>query len=464
MANRPRHRRFGNIRKRGSGRYQIRYPGPDGRIRAGPETYERKSDAERAMSLIEAQMISGEWADSDRSKIKLENYAAYWITQRAGLRPRTVDHYTWLCRKHINPYLGGVPLGRLSTPMIREWRAQLLRVGASVSMAAKAYRLLHAILATAVEEDKILARNPCRVRGAGTERAPERPILTVAQVFELAELAGRRPVGNIRRLQDGRLQAAIPAAWHMRTAAEVYPPGDRRTALWAMGKDGRADHDQDRRYRALVLLATFASLRWGEVTALRRCDLDLATGIVRVRSAYAERSTGELVLGPPKSRAARRIVGIPSSIIPAVREHLSLFVSPEAEALIFPGVKGGPLRRSNFNKMSAWPHAVRAIGAEGLHFHDLRHTGNHFAAASGASLKDLMARMGHDSERAAIIYQHEAQGADLAITSAIDAHIETAKASQGQHDGGSAVAQLKAANGPLMAHRDQQASDETGTP
>jgi len=47
---------------------------------------------------------------------------------------------------------------------------------------------------------------------------------------------------------------------------------------------------------------------------------------------------------------------------------------------------------------------------EGLHFHDLRHTGNHLAAASGASLKDLMAWMGHDSERAAIIYQRESRG------------------------------------------------------
>jgi integrase len=131
-----------------------------------------------------------------------------------------------------------------------------------------------------------------------------------------------------------------------------------------------------------------------------------------------------------------------------MREHLSLFVSPEAEALVFPGVKGGPLRRSNFNKMSAWPHAVRAIGAEGLHFHDLRHTGNHFAAASGASLKDLMARMGHDSERAAIIYQHEARGADLAITSAIDAHIETAKASQASPANG----RRKRNSRRLMAH------------
>jgi integrase len=163
----------------------------------------------------------------------------------------------------------------------------------------------------------------------------------VAQVFELAELVGRRPVGNIRRLPDGQYRLRYRRHGAMRTAPEIYfTRWAAQTALWAMGTDGRADYDHDRRYRALVLLATFASLRWGEATALRRCDLDLAAGIVRVRAAYAERSTGELVLGPPKSRAARRIVGIPASIVPALREHLSLFVGPEAEALIFPGVKG----------------------------------------------------------------------------------------------------------------------------
>jgi integrase len=86
----------------------------------------------------------------------------------------------------------------------------------------------------------------------------------------------------------------------------------------------------------------------------------------------------------------------------------------------------GPLRRSNF-KMSAWPHAAKSIGAEGLHVHDLRHTGNHFAASSGVALRDLMARMGHDSERAAMIYQHEARGADKIITSANDAHVQTGR-------------------------------------
>ncbi|HVB45073.1 MAG TPA: hypothetical protein VNF47_20550 [Streptosporangiaceae bacterium] len=106
--------------------------------------------------------------------------ASTWIDQRPKLRPRTVDLYRWLLKKHIAPYLGGVPLGKLSTAMIRERRAKLLGNGVSVSMAAKAYRLLRAVLMTAVEEDKILIRNPRRIRGAGDEDAPERPALTVA--------------------------------------------------------------------------------------------------------------------------------------------------------------------------------------------------------------------------------------------------------------------------------------------
>ena len=83
--------------------------------------------------------------------------------------------------------------------------------------------------------------------------------------------------------------------------------------------------------------------------------------------------------------------------------------------------------RGNFNKMSAWPQAVASIGMPGLHFHDLRHTGNQFAANSGAGLRDLMACMGHDSERAAMIYQHVARGADQVITSAIDTHLQGEK-------------------------------------
>ena len=295
-----------------------------------------------------------------------------------------------------------------------------------MSTAAKTYRLLRAIMTTAVEEDKILPRNPCRVRGAGEEHAEERPVLTVDQVFDLAELVGRRPAGNIRKLPGGyRLRVRRNGA--MRTVPEVY--GTRAEAermLWTMASDGRADFDHDERFRAMVLLATFASLRWGEITALTRSDLDLMAGTVRVRAAFTQRrSNGSaIVLGPPKSRAGRRIVGVPSR---SFRLWNSTWPSSSGRnwaRWCSPAPTGAPIRRSNFGKTSGWTHAVASIGAEGLHFHDLRHTGNTFAAAGGAGIKDLMARMGHDSERAAMIYQHQARGADKTITNNIDAHVE----------------------------------------
>ncbi|MGH3274285.1 MAG: phage integrase central domain-containing protein [Streptosporangiaceae bacterium] len=221
MTNKEGHRRFGSIRRLPSGRYQIRYPGPDGRLRTGPDTYARTSDAGKALTLIEAEMIAGEWTDPQRVKVKLGDYARAWIDQRPGLRPRTVDLYGWLLEKHIAPHLGGVPIGKLTTPMIREWRAALLGNGVSVSMAAKAYRLLRAVMMTAVEEDKILPRNPCRVRGAGEEHAAERPVLTVRQVFELAELVGRRPLGNIRRLPAGGYRLRFRRDGVMLTSPQV---------------------------------------------------------------------------------------------------------------------------------------------------------------------------------------------------------------------------------------------------
>ena len=54
---------------------------------------------------------------------------------------------------------------------------------------AKAYRLLKAIFNTAVD-DGLLRRNPCRIKGAGQEESPERPVLTVPQVYALADAVG----------------------------------------------------------------------------------------------------------------------------------------------------------------------------------------------------------------------------------------------------------------------------------
>ena len=89
-------------------------------------------------------------------------------------------------------------------------------------MAAKAYRLLRAVLMTAVDEDNILPRNPCRIRGAGDETTADRPVLTVAEVFELAERVGMRPVGNVRKLPAGGYRLRFSRNGEMRTSPEVY--------------------------------------------------------------------------------------------------------------------------------------------------------------------------------------------------------------------------------------------------
>ncbi|MGV9385680.1 tyrosine-type recombinase/integrase [Nonomuraea sp. NPDC003707] len=436
--NKPNHRRFGNIRQLPSGRYQASYLGPDGRRHNAPETYERKGDAERALSLIEAEIVKGDWIDPERGKIKLKDYAETWIKERPGLRPRTVDLYTWTLNKHITPYLGSVQLGKLSTAMVRRWRADLLGKGVSPTMLAKAYRLLRAVLMTAAEDDGIIPRNPCRIRGADAEHAEERPVLTVPQVFELADRLGRRPFGNVRKVRDKVYRLRFQRHGEMRTHPEIFMTrAEAERALWDMARDGKADSDQDRRFRAMALLATFASLRWGEVSALRRMDVDLVAKAVRVRVAFVERSTGGLLLGPPKSKAGRRTVGIPESIIPVLKEHMDTYVQDEPGALMFPAAKGGPMRRSGFNTRTRWVDVVKDMGLPGLHFHDLRHTGNMLAAMSGAGLKDLMARMGHDNVRAAMIYQHAVRGADQAITDAIDQQLK--KYDEGDDDGSAGV-------------------------
>src|SRR5664279_2659665 len=148
-----------------------------------------------------------------------------------------------------------------------------------------------------------------------------------------------------------------------------------------------------------------------------------AHGAVSVRQAFTEVRGQGMMLGPPKSRAGLRTVGLPNGILTELRDHLAQFVSPEPTALVFTGPKGAPIRRSNFNPLVGWLEAVEAIGELGLHFHDLRHTGNTLAAATGVSTRDLMARMGHDSMNAAIIYQHATREADHVIADGLDARL-----------------------------------------
>jgi integrase len=188
------------------------------------------------------------------------------------------------------------------------------------------------------------------------------------------------------------------------------------------------------RYRALILLTTFACLRWGEVAALRRGDIDLKAGTVRIHEAFTEQRGKGMVLGPPKSRAGARTVSVPASILPAIKAHLDTHVKEWPHSFVFTTEGGRTIWRGNFNKIVNWRKVVGEIGVPGLHFHDLRHSGNTLAAQTGTSLRDLMARMGHDNPRAALIYQHATSGADRAVAAALDQLLRTHKGKTSEPD------------------------------
>ncbi|MFI7333440.1 tyrosine-type recombinase/integrase [Micromonospora aurantiaca (nom. illeg.)] len=377
----PKKRRFGRVRKLPSGRFQARYRDPNGTDRPAPHTFPTKTDADRWLTAVEADILRGTWRNPDLGRVALGDYLTEWIDHRPNLRPRTVDLYRWLRAKHIAPRLGARLLTDLTPGVVRAWRADLLADGVSTTMTAKAYRLLRAVLNTAVD-DELIRRNPCRIQGAGIERPTERPTATVAQVFQLADIV----------------------------------PG---------------------RLRVLILLAAFASLRYGELVALRRRDFDPRCRTLTVRATLVERQDGTLTFGPPKTDAGLRTVTIPAAIRREVRIHLNDFVDEDQDALVFTGATGAVLRRSNFQRTSNWRMSVAAVGLPGFHFHDLRHTGNTLASRTGASLADLMARMGHASTRAALIYQHTTKERDEHIASGLSEQIkkgrDRARSGHGQH-------------------------------
>jgi integrase len=120
----------------------------------------------------------------------------------------------------------------------------------------------------------------------------------------------------------------------------------------------------------------------------------------------------EDAFGPSKSKAGRRLVSFSDLIVPDLRKHLDAI--DQDDALIFTSPDGTPLRHSNFYRR-AWMPALKAVGLEGVHLHDLRHTGNQLSAEAGANLRELMSRMGHDSMRAALIYLHTSDERQHAI-------------------------------------------------
>jgi integrase len=366
-----RKRRFGSVRELPSGAHQARYTGPDGLVRKGPAPFDTLRAARDWLVEVEADILKGTWVDPEAGKELLDDYLTRWVKER-DLKPRTREEYERIIRLHIRSQLGHLEIGQINAQRIRTWRNNLLDSGVGASTAAKAYRILRAMFTTAVDDESI-RRNPCRIRGAGQDKAKERPIATLDQVFAIAQ--------------------------------HILP-----------------------RYRLLVLLAAFAQLRFGELVGLRRHSINLDRMELRVQRATGEMEDGTQFDHDPKSEAGKRPISLPKGLRDDIAAHLERFAEAGPDGRLFVGPLGGIPRRRNFNRI--WKAALKSAGVPadiGLHLHDLRHTGSTWSAQSGATLKELMARIGHSSTRAAMIYQHASRDRDDAIAAALDTLIVEAR-------------------------------------
>lgn len=350
----------GNTRKLASGRYQARFRGPDGILRPAPITFETKVDASAWLTSQARDVGRGLWQPTMKAEATptLTTYANVWLTGRE-LKPSTRAHYRTILDQHVLPGLGGYPLDRIAPATVRAWFATL--DAAKPTQRAHSYGLLRAIFTTAVSDDLVPA-NPCRIRGAGSARKQHKT--RVASLPELEALV------------------------------EAMPD----------------------RYRPMVLLAAWCGLRFGELTELRRKDIDVDDLRIHVERGVA-RVNGKMIVGDPKSEAGRRTVTIPPHLLPMLVSHLDRHVGAAGESLLFPARQGGHMAPASLYRVF-YPARAKA-GRPDLRFHDLRHTGATLAAATGATLADLMARLGHSTPAAALRYQHAAADRDRAIAEAL---------------------------------------------
>lgn len=168
------------------------------------------------------------------------------------------------------------------------------------------------------------------------------------------------------------------------------------------------------KYRLMALLAVWCAMRFGELAELRRGDIDLDHKRIEIRRGVV-RVRGEMIVGPPKTDAGIRDVSIPPHLMPAVEDHLDRLVDPSADALVFPSSSQSKRHMQPSTLYKVFYPAREAAGREDLRWHDLRHTGAVLAAQTGATLAELMGRLGHTTPGAAIRHQHAAADRDAEI-------------------------------------------------
>lgn len=370
-------RGFGSVRETSPGRFQARYSINGVSYRA-PIMFTRRRDADEFLATVHADLVRGVLKAPRHTATTVGDYVKTWITQNGNLKATTRALYETLHRNHLEGTgLAGLALSDVLPDDIRSWMAdlssRLAREAAErgrqstatrsdgSTAASQAYRLLRAAMRTA-EADGLIQHSPCTLK-------PPKP-------------------------QGSHLERPIASTTEVQALAEAMP----------------------KRYRALILLAAWTGARVGEISALRRRDLDLEAGTVQiVERAYALK--GRIDFDTPKSAASVRTITLPPHLIPELEAHLEDFTGPGEDDLVFTTAGGRPAMKDAL--WGPWNRARTKVGRPDLRLHDLRHTGQTLAALAGATEAELMRRMGHSTTAASRVYMHAQEQHSRAVAEAL---------------------------------------------
>lgn len=305
---------------------------PDGRERK--KFFRRKVDAQAYADELTGKRVRGEYVTPAAGKVPGAEWAETWYATTTRLKPSTRVRYRGILDGYVIPAWGRHPLVEIRHADVAAWVAGLTAEhGLAPGSVRQVHRVLHLMLGLAVRDHR-LARNPAAGVPLPRPRRAEPVFLTREQVADLVEAGGG----------------------------------------------------------LVVLVLAYTGLRFGELVALRVCDVDTLRRRITVHRSASE-VAGELIESDTTKTHAARTVTLPRFLVEELAKHLG---GREAGEYAFTAPGGGPLRLNNWRRRVFTPACTRC-GLTGVTPHDLRHTAASLAVSAGANVKGVQRMLGHAS-------------------------------------------------------------------
>lgn len=320
------------------------------------KTFPTRDAASLWISTQRTDVARGDWVPPDPTTETVADFVARYITEN---EPRLKASTVALYRQTHRLYIRDdltVTVAKCEPAHLRTWHATITK-RVSAAAAGRAYNLVRAAYSTAVTDGTVRV-SPCRGK-IGKRATPLREVRVVAP-------------GEVTRVV-----AELP------------------------------EH-----YRALALVLAYGGLRIGEAAALTP---DNVTGAaVRIVATRARLAGGGIYSDVPKSAAGVRTVTLPTSVAERLAEHIARYPGP----FVFQTRAGNPVTGQAFAR--ALRRAAAAAGVPTFHPHALRSTAATVATQNGATLREVMAQLGHSSPATALIYQRSTEERAAALAAAAD--------------------------------------------